>query len=78
MTDDGTGMAMDVVPWLRLPPMCSTDAQGMGTLVLQGERSLAVTPVLLLVESEENLLTNQMPVDFVPPATRDIAVTVPS
>jgi hypothetical protein len=56
--------------------VCSTDAQGMVTIVLQGERSLAVTPVLLLVESEDRLLTSQMQVDFVPPATRDIAVTV--
>lgn len=56
--------------------VCSTDAQGMVTLVLQGARSLAVTPVLLLVESEDRLLTSQMPVDFVPPATKDIAVTV--
>lgn len=56
--------------------MCSTDAQGTVIIVLQGERSLAVTPVLLSVVSENGALTSQMQVDFLPPSTRDIVVTL--
>lgn len=56
--------------------VCSTDEQGRVTIVLQGERSLAVTPVRLLVASEDGALTSQVQVDFLPPTSRDIPVTV--
>jgi hypothetical protein len=56
--------------------VCSTDEQGRVTIVLQGEISLAVTLVHLLVASEDGTLTSQVQVDFLPPTTRDIAVTV--
>jgi hypothetical protein len=58
------------------PPAARTDANGQVIFTLSGQTTLGSTPVTVTAISPDGTLTRQVQTALVPPATRDISVTI--
>ena len=58
------------------PPAARTDANGQVIFALSGQTTLGSTPVTVTATSPDGTLTRQVQTALVPPATRDISVTI--
>jgi hypothetical protein len=56
--------------------VCQTDANGQVIFILFGQTTLGPNPVTVTATSPDGTLTRQVQTAFIPPATRDISVTV--
>lgn len=56
--------------------VCPTNSNGQVTFILFGPNTLALNPVTLTATSADGTLTSQIQTHFMPPASRDITVTI--